>query len=196
MVRRAAPNFNGKTDILRSITPQVCEATKKIMQTGLGVIRNQTVLLRGVNDSPSSVLDLCFALLDEARITPYYCYMCDLIPHAEHWRLPLHRAQSIQSEIMGYLPGFATPRVVCDVPGLGKRWVHQVDSYDRIRGISYWTKNYWTPVDSSDAESAQYVYFDPIPGLPEDGQRYWASRSESSDVISIKEIASARRLKD
>lgn len=24
---------------------------------------------------------------------------------------------------MGYLPGYATPRVVCDVPYAGKRWV-------------------------------------------------------------------------
>ena len=32
---------------------------------------------------------------------------------------------------MGYLPGFATPRIVCDVPFVGKRWVHQVAEYDR-----------------------------------------------------------------
>jgi lysine 2,3-aminomutase len=49
-----------------------------------------------------------------------------------------------RGEIMGYLPGFATPRVVCDVPYVGKRWVHQVARYDAVRGISCWTKNYRT----------------------------------------------------
>jgi L-lysine 2,3-aminomutase len=34
------------------------------------------VLLRGVNDSPGALLDLSFGLLDEAKIMPYYLYMC------------------------------------------------------------------------------------------------------------------------
>ena len=29
---------------------------------------------------------------------------------------------------------------MCDVPYLGKRWVHQLSAYDRERGISYWQK--------------------------------------------------------
>ena len=40
------------------------------------------------------------------------------------------QAQELQHELMGYLPGFATPRIVCDVPFVGKRWVHQLESYD------------------------------------------------------------------
>jgi len=31
-----------------------------------------------------------------------------------------------QHAIMGNLPGYATPRIVCDVPYAGKRWVHQL----------------------------------------------------------------------
>ena len=46
---------------------------------------------------------------------------------------------------MGYLPGFATPRLVCDVPYVGKRWVDQLVEYDRPRGISYWTKTIQHP---------------------------------------------------
>jgi hypothetical protein len=56
--------------------------------------------------------------------------MCDMIPGSEHWRLTLAEGQAPQEEIMGYLPGFATPRMVCDVPYVGKRWVHQVARYD------------------------------------------------------------------
>ena len=83
-------------------------------------------------------------LLDHAKIMPYYFYMCDMIPNSEHWRLAVSEAQALQHDIMGYLPGYATPRIVCDVPFVGKRWVHQTTEYDRELGISYWTKNYRT----------------------------------------------------
>jgi lysine 2,3-aminomutase len=76
---------------------------------------------------------------------------------------------------MGYLPGFATPRIVCDVPFVGKRWVHQVDEYDRVRGISGWTKNYRTSIEADETEAVhhKYQYFDPIASLPEEGKNYW-----------------------
>jgi len=84
---------------------------------------------------------------------------------------------------MGHLPGYATPRIVCDVPYVGKRWVHQLAEYDREPGISYWTKNYLTSVDRADAEDhgealqRRYPYYDPISTLPEAGQQWWANRS-------------------
>src|SRR5690606_14117471 len=136
------------------------------------------VLLRGVNDTPEALLDLSFALLDEAEIVPYYLYMCDMIPYSEHWRLPLWRAQELQHAIMGYLPGFATPRIVCDVPYVGKRWVHQPADYDRERGISYWTKNYRTALEGADphALSRRHGYYDPIPRRPPAGGAWWRER--------------------
>ena len=78
-----------------------------------------------------------FSLADEALITPYYFYMCDMIPFSEPWRLSLAEAQELQHSILGYLPGFATPRIVCDVPFVGKRWVHQADVYDTERPPLY-----------------------------------------------------------
>ena len=51
-----------------------------------------------------------------AGIMPYYFDMCDMIAGAEHWRLTPGEAQALQSAVMGYLPGFGTLRVVCDVP--------------------------------------------------------------------------------
>ena len=109
--------------------------------------------MRGVNADPHALLDLCFALLDGARILPYYFYMCDMIPNAEHWRVSVAEAQQLQHDIMGYLPGYATPRIVCDVPFVGKRWVHMLAEYDREHGISYWTKNYRTSIEATDPEA-------------------------------------------
>jgi KamA family protein len=166
----------------QSVTPLVARAAKAMLETGIRDVRNQGVLLRGTNDSVTELLDLCFALLDDAKIMPYYFYMCDMIPSSEHWRLSLAEAQQLQHGIMGYLPGFATPRFICDVPYVGKRWVHQSERYDRELGISYWTKNYRTGVESGDelALERQYEYYDPIYLLPEAGQAWWRARAGAS----------------
>ncbi|WP_433225346.1 KamA family radical SAM protein [Actinomadura formosensis] len=163
----------------QSVTPLVAKAARAMLDTGIRDVRNQGVLLRGVNDAPDALLDLSFALLDEAGILPYYLYMCDMIPNSEHWRLAVWEAQELQHAIMGYLPGFATPRIVCDVPYVGKRWVHQLADYDRERGISYWTKNYRTGLELSDPDALtrRYEYHDPIYTLPEEGQEWWRERS-------------------
>jgi lysine 2,3-aminomutase len=149
-----------------------------MLEAGVRDVRNQGVLLRGVNDSAHQLLDLSFALLDDAMITPYYLYMCDMIPASEHWRVSLAQAQALQHAIMGYLPGFATPRIVCDVPFVGKRWVHQAESYDRVRGISGWTKNYRTSIESADADALtrSYAYYDPIDTLPAEGRAWWGAQ--------------------
>ncbi|HEY7875267.1 MAG TPA: lysine 2,3-aminomutase, partial [Actinomycetota bacterium] len=142
----------------RSLTPLVAKATRKLIDMGFRDVRNQGVLLRGVNTTPEDLLDLCFTLLDHAKVMPYYFYMCDMIPNSEHWRIPVAHAQELQHAIMGYMPGFATPRIVCDVPFVGKRWVHQVETYDKVRGISYWTKNYRTGIELDDADALTRRY--------------------------------------
>ena len=162
-----------------SVTPIVAEAVRAMFDAGVRDVRNQGVLLAGVNATAHDLLDLCFTLLDGAGIMPYYFYMCDMIPSAEHWRVTLGTAQSLQHAIMGYLPGFATPRIVCDVPFVGKRWVHQVAEYDQVRGISSWTKNYRTGIEHGDPQALtrSYQYYDPIHLLPEEGRRWWAQHA-------------------
>jgi lysine 2,3-aminomutase len=175
----------------QSVTPLVADASKAMLEAGVRDVRNQGVLMRGINDSVEQLLDLCFALQDDAMITPYYFYMCDMIPFSEHWRVSVADAQKLQHHIMGYLPGFATPRIVCDVPFVGKRWVHQVEEYDTERGISYWRKNYRTSIEGADTDalSRDYVYFDPIYTLPESGQQWWR---EEGDHEAAHEVAIAR----
>jgi lysine 2,3-aminomutase len=159
----------------QQVTPLVGEAVRRLLDMGYRDVRNQGVLLRGVNTTTAQILELCFMLQDHAKILPYYFYLCDMIPNAEHWRLAVWEAQELQFSIMGYLPGFATPRFVCDVPFVGKRWVHMVSSYDRTKGITYWRKNYRTAIEHDDPEALtrEYPYYDPILTLPEEGRRYW-----------------------
>lgn len=176
----------------QQVTPLLGKAVKKLLEIGFRDVRNQGVLLRGVNATSPELLELCFMLIDHAKILPYYFYMCDMIPNSEHWRVAVWEAQQLQHDIMGYLPGFATPRIVCDVPYVGKRWVHQLAEYDRETGISYWSKNYLTSIEWGDAEklSQKHEYYDPIHTLPESGQAWWRAhaaemrgRHESTDPL-------------
>ncbi|ANI42206.1 KamA family radical SAM protein [Mycolicibacterium vaccae] len=175
---------------VQSVTPLVASAARGLLDAGLRDVRNQGVLMRGVNATTGDLLDLCFALQGEANILPYYFYMCDMIPNAEHWRTSLAQAQQLQLSIMGYLPGFATPRVVCDVPYVGKRWVHQVVRYDQNLGISYWSKNYRTGLEVADPDALNrvYPYFDPIDSLPALGQAWWRKNGDRTwDAAALAE---------
>ncbi|MGH8869617.1 MAG: KamA family radical SAM protein [Actinomycetes bacterium] len=178
---------------VNSLTPLVADATKAMLETGIRDVRNQGVLMRGVNDSTQELLDLCFGLADEAAIMPYYFYLCDMIPFSEHWRLSVREAQRLQHGIMGYLPGFATPRIVCDVPYVGKRWVHQVAEYDEVRGISYWTKNYRTGIERTDPEALdrRYAFYDPIDGLPDEGREWWRTHGGDHDAAHAEAVSRA-----
>ncbi len=177
-----------------SVTPLVAKAARAMLDTGIRDVRNQGVLLNGVNADAHTLLDLSFALLDGAQIMPYYFYMADMIPFSEHWRVSVAEAQRLQHGIMGYLPGFATPRIVCDVPFVGKRWVHQLDEYDRELGISGWTKNYRTSIEAGDPEALTrtYEYFDPIHTLPEAGQAWWREHA-GHDLAEAEKRAAASR---
>jgi lysine 2,3-aminomutase len=77
-----------------SVTPLVRDAAQMVLDSGFRDVRNQGVLLRGVNTTVNELLDLCFTLLDHGKILPYYFYMCDMIPNAEHWRTSVAAVRS------------------------------------------------------------------------------------------------------
>ncbi|MEX0753733.1 MAG: lysine 2,3-aminomutase [Actinomycetota bacterium] len=169
----------------QQVTPLVGDAAKVFLNAGFRDVRNQGVLLRGVNTTPQQLLELCFMLLDHAKIMPYYFYTCDMIPNSEHWRTAVWETQELQFALLGYLPGFATPRMIVDVPFVGKRWTHMLTNYDRTKGISYWKKNYRTGIEYDDPEALEreYPYYDPVNTLPEEGKRWWREQSASATEL-------------
>ncbi|MBA2738658.1 MAG: lysine 2,3-aminomutase, partial [Nocardioidaceae bacterium] len=82
-----------------------------------------------------------------------------------------------------------------DVPFVGKRWVHQLESYDRDHGISYWPKNYRTSIERHDAEALTrtYEYYDPIHTLPEVGQQWWREHAGDNLAEAERQAAASRR---
>lgn len=94
-----------------------CRALKRLADAGI-VLGSQTVLLKGVNDSPEVMKKLMWKLL-ENRVRPYYIFQCDLIYGTEHFRTPLAQGVKIMESLRGWCSGMANPHFVIDLPGGG-----------------------------------------------------------------------------
>jgi len=101
------------------LTPEAGAACERLVDAGIPV-GNQTVLLRGVNDRPEVMEDLCRGLV-RRRVRPYYLFQCDLVRGVEHFRTPLSRGIEIMEYMRGRVSGLAIPTFVVDAPqGGGK----------------------------------------------------------------------------
>ncbi len=77
---------------------------------------NQTVLLKGVNDTLRMQIDLSQALFD-AGILPYYLHLPDAVDAAGHFMIPPESASELYAEMLANLPGYLVPRLVYEDPG-------------------------------------------------------------------------------
>jgi len=103
--------FNHRSEI----TPEAETACRLLVEAGIPV-SNQSVLLRGVNDSPDAMFDLCSAL-QRIRVRPYYVFLCDPVAGVNHFRVSKERAVQIENAIAVRLGGLSLPRFVEDIPG-------------------------------------------------------------------------------
>lgn len=94
-------------------------AAARLIDRGIPV-SSQTVLLRGVNDSPEKMLALLQAL-SAARIRPYYVFQCDPVSGLEKFRVPLAAAKRIERFCAERIGGLALPRFVADLPGAKRK---------------------------------------------------------------------------
>ncbi|MCX7846834.1 MAG: KamA family radical SAM protein [bacterium] len=99
------------------LTEEARAACAKLADAGIP-LGNQTVLLRGVNDDPRVMEELCRGLV-RMRVRPYYLFQCDLVPGVEHFRTPLSRGIEIMEYLRGRVSGLAIPTFVVDAPGGG-----------------------------------------------------------------------------
>ncbi len=101
------------------LTAEAATACGRLADVGIP-LGNQTVLLRGVNDTPQIIEELCRGLV-RMRVRPYYLFQCDLVQGIEHFRTPLNRGVEIMEYLRGRLSGLAIPLFVVDTPhGGGK----------------------------------------------------------------------------
>lgn len=173
-------HFNNPAEI----TAITKAATDKLFERGI-TVRNQTVLIRGVNDRPE-VMSLLVKRLSYINVHPYYVYIHDLVKGVEDLRTTLETGLQVERHVRGVTAGFNTPQFVCDAPGGGgKRDAHSYEHYDRETGISVYTAPAVRP-------GATYLYFDPIDQLPAAGQARWADPTQHQPMVD--EALEAARL--
>jgi len=103
----------------REITQQSAQACDRLLRSGVPV-NNQSVLLRGLNDTVQAQTKLCHGLL-KIKVRPYYLYQCDEVQGTEHLRTPVETGISIIEGMRGHTSGLAIPTFVVDLPhGGGK----------------------------------------------------------------------------
>lgn len=101
----------------RELTAATARACEMLSDAGIP-LGSQTVILRGVNDNPSTIKKLMQELL-RARVRPYYLYQCDLAVGTEHFRTPISTGINIIEKLRGHTSGYAVPTFVVDAPGGG-----------------------------------------------------------------------------
>ena len=101
------------------LTPAAVRAAARLIDRGVPV-SCQTVLLKGVNDTPQAMLALLRAL-SAARIRPYYVFMCDPVAGIGRFRVSLDRAKAIERYCAERIGGLALPRFVADIPGAKRK---------------------------------------------------------------------------
>lgn len=108
----------------RELSPEVDDALERLVDAGIPVL-NQSVLLRGVNDDASTLVEL-FEALTQRRVRPYYLHHPDAVSGADHFAVSPERGLAIWGEVEASLGGLARPQYVVDPPdGAGKRPVAQ-----------------------------------------------------------------------
>jgi lysine 2,3-aminomutase len=101
----------------RELTVEVRDALGRLAGAGIP-LGNQSVLLRGVNDSVEIQKALVHKLL-MCRVRPYYLYQCDLIKGSAHLRSSVQEGIAIIEGLRGHTTGYAVPQFVIDAPGGG-----------------------------------------------------------------------------
>lgn len=106
---------NTQFNCAEEVTKEAVEAARKLIERGIPV-SCQTVLLKGVNDTPRKMLELLKAL-SAARIRPYYVFQCDPVAGIERFRVKAEKALAIERYCAEHIGGLALPRFVADIPG-------------------------------------------------------------------------------
>lgn len=118
MIRKHHPVWvNTHFNHPNEITPESKKACEMLADAGIP-LGNQSVLLKGVNDDPVVMENLCRALV-RMRNRPYYMFQCDLVRGVEHFRTPVSVGVSIMEHLRGRLSGLAIPTFVIDAPAGG-----------------------------------------------------------------------------
>jgi len=138
----------------KELTPRSRQALNKLADAGFA-IGNQSVLMRGLNDCPYIIKELCQRLV-ENRVRPYYLYQCDLSSGISHFRTSISTGIYIMEHLRGHTTGFAVPEFMVDLPSGGGKvpvnpryLISQSDRVSIFRNYEGVIAKYVEPEDTS-----------------------------------------------
>lgn len=126
----------------KEITEKSTEACNKLLKRGIP-LGNQSVLLRGINDSEETLVSLYTKLIG-IRVRPYYLYLCDRVNGTAHFYTDYKVGMELIEKMRYKLPGYAVPKFIIDADGDngGKVTLEQnhilkaTDKYLLLKGIT------------------------------------------------------------
>jgi EF-P beta-lysylation protein EpmB len=94
---------------------EVAQALTRLRTAGVTLL-NQSVLLKGVNDNPATLISLSEKLY-RCGVLPYYLHLLDKVKGAAHFDVPEADALAIYEAIKAELPGYLLPKLVREEAG-------------------------------------------------------------------------------
>ncbi|RVD10523.1 MULTISPECIES: KamA family radical SAM protein [unclassified Mesorhizobium] len=145
----------------REITGATEVACRTLRQAGF-VLLNQSVLLKGVNDSIEALEELCRELMYRLGVKPYYLHHGDLARGMAHRRTTIAQGQALTEALRARLSGICNPVYVLDLPeGGGKVPIgpchvegRQGESW-RLRGLDGEVREYREIVGVQEEQSSK-----------------------------------------
>jgi lysine 2,3-aminomutase len=103
----------------KEVTVEAKEAIDRLTRSGV-IVRDQTVLLKGVNNDKHVMKKLMQELL-RIKVVPYYIFNCKKVEGIRHFRPPIAEGIEIIEHMRGYTSGMAVPTFIITAPeGRGK----------------------------------------------------------------------------
>ncbi|MBF0109124.1 MAG: KamA family radical SAM protein [Magnetococcales bacterium] len=101
--------------------PEACRALARLATAGIPLL-NQSVLLKGVNDTIEVLTELSDTLVQN-RVLPYYLHLLDPVLGSAHFQVDAALARQLVEEMRHRLGGYAVPRLAREVPGKAAKQV-------------------------------------------------------------------------
>jgi lysine 2,3-aminomutase len=123
------------------LTKDAGVAIHKLIQKGNVILLNQSVLLKGVNDTTDALRDLNYKLVNFG-IKPYYLHQCDDVFGSSHFKVEISKGQELIKSLRGYMSGITIPNYVVDLTGGGGKVPLPTDYLEKEDALSYTFRNF------------------------------------------------------
>jgi len=102
------------TNHAEELTGEHRKIFRQLQKAGVTLL-NQSVLLKGINDTSDALIKLSRRLFD-CGVLPYYLHQLDRVAGAGHFAVDHRTACQLRDAMQAALPGYLVPRLVQEIP--------------------------------------------------------------------------------